>query len=64
MDRLTSPLRVELTNGKVSISPEERARYQYDLHVGNGKLEAFESSKDKDATLISVDVKNGSIGRG
>lgn len=53
--------RVKMNNGKLGIEPKENTAYKYDLKVGNGKIDRFESSEKPGAILISADIGNGAI---
>lgn len=50
-----------LGNGQVSIEPDPKLAYRYDLTVANGRVEAFPSSNDPAALRIHAAVTNGAI---
>jgi len=54
-------LNAKLSNGKVSISTESNQKYYFDTNVVNGKMDSFDSSDDKNAWKISVNLTNGEI---
>jgi hypothetical protein len=53
---------IDLTNGKVGIEPDEKARYRFDLAVTAGKIDSFDSSNNPEYQ-IRVHLLNGKISR-
>jgi len=56
-------LDISMSNGKVEIEQDKAKLYKFDLNVGNGQVEKFDSSDAKDAIAIKVNVGNGMISR-
>ncbi len=54
-------LDADLSNGQVTIDPDEDQAYHYALSVGNGNVDNFVSSDKSDALALKVRLQNGSI---
>jgi hypothetical protein len=52
---------VKLSNGKVTLYPDETVSYRYDASVANGSTDSFQSSDKPGAYKIKVHVVNGRI---
>jgi hypothetical protein len=61
LDQPTFSVDTELDNGRVAIHPEPGRAYRYDLSIGNGRVDAFASSRDERALPIRIRVQNGRI---
>ncbi len=56
-------LDLTLANGKVELQPDPSLDYKYQLSVGLGKKDEFESSAAKTALPIRIELGNGKISR-
>lgn len=54
-------LTLKLINGKVELMPHPNAKYRYNAQVNNGIMSGLNSSTDKDAIPIHIQVNNGKI---
>ena len=63
IDRPFYNVDLKANNGKLSLTPDPSAHYQYDIKLLNGKMDSFESSEAKDAYHVSISMTNGKIRR-
>lgn len=61
LDRPQGDFKLNLLNGKVSIRPDEKTDYNYNLTVVNGKIDGFHSKNSQNAIAIEASVINGAI---
>ncbi len=52
-----------MTNGKVSLIPDDNTAYRYTLAAINGKMDSFESSNKSEAYLVAIHLVNGKISK-
>lgn len=61
--RPQNDLDISLSNGKVTIAPDEKKQYNFDMKVTNGYVEKFVSSTGPESINIKVTLANGTIKR-
>ncbi len=61
LDEPQSDIQVNVTNGKVKISPDSRREYDFDVNVLNGVQDDFASVRTPGALKVKVDVVNGAV---
>jgi hypothetical protein len=54
-------VKADLSNGKVSFTPDSTQTYKYDVQVKNGRADEFHSSDRADAHAVSIHLINGMI---
>ena len=52
---------IQLTNGKIEISSDEKTEYAFELQAQHGSVDEFQSSKNPIAFKIKAIVVNGKI---
>ncbi|MGE4133432.1 MAG: DUF1700 domain-containing protein [Bdellovibrionales bacterium] len=60
LERPLGDMAIKVTNGKVSIEPDQQMRYNYDIKVQNGAFDHFTTSSEPQAN-IEVDMVNGVV---
>ncbi len=63
LEKPSAEVNIQISNGKISMKPDNAREYRYDLKVVNGKIDGFDSSTSEKAIPIRMSMTNGKISK-
>ncbi|MEC9284241.1 MAG: DUF1700 domain-containing protein [Bdellovibrionota bacterium] len=61
LEKLVNPMTVKLNNGKIKFENAPSTQYKFDIDLGMGKADGFESSNAADAIEVKLSLDKGRI---